>query len=73
MQKYVDTASTLPQYLVSRMLLIPEMGGSLHSGPEVERENRSRRNLHNGNEEESKKEKALTNRLRNDTSQGPKI
>jgi hypothetical protein len=35
------------------------LGGFLHSGPEVTRENRSRRNLH-GNEEEGKKKETLT-------------
>jgi hypothetical protein len=35
------------------------LGGFLQSGPEVARENRSRRNLH-GNEKEGKKEETLT-------------
>jgi hypothetical protein len=35
------------------------LGGFLQSGPDVARENRSRRNLH-GNQEEGKKEETLT-------------
>jgi hypothetical protein len=59
MQKDVDSGLTLPQYLVSRALLIPEMGGILHSGPEVEKGKSFTEEPH-GNEEESQKEKALT-------------
>jgi len=61
LQKDVDSLLTLPQYLVSRVLLTQENGvACLHSGPEVEGKKRSRRNLYNGNKEKGKKEEALT-------------
>jgi hypothetical protein len=60
MKNYVDTAFTLPQYLVLRKLPVQQVGWLLVFGsPKSTRENRSRRNLH-GNEEESKKEETLT-------------
>jgi hypothetical protein len=31
----VDTSCTLPQYLVLRKLPVQQLGGTLHSGPEV--------------------------------------
>ena len=75
LQNCVDTLFTLPQYLVLRMLPVQQVGRHFAFGPKYltsfARENRSRRNLH-GNEEESQKRRN-TNRLRNDTSHGPRI
>jgi hypothetical protein len=36
LQNSVDTAFTLPQYLVLRTLPVQQVGGVLHSGPVVE-------------------------------------
>src|SRR5580658_1758431 len=58
----VDTAFTLPQYLVLRTLPVPQVGWlfAIRSGSlSFARENRSRRNLHGNEEESKKKEEAL--------------
>jgi hypothetical protein len=73
MQNYVDTGFTVPQYLVLRTLPALLVGWLFAIGSPKSQGKIVHGGTFNGNEEESKKEETLTNRLRDDTSQGPRF
>jgi hypothetical protein len=64
MQIYVDTAFTVPQYLVLRTLPVLLVGWLLAFGSLMSQGKIVHGGSFNGNEEEGKKEETLTNRLR---------